>query len=125
MTGFNDLLRLLVVTVPDLILLLFGGFLLAFVLVKPFGFSCQRGTVIRFDTESQPGMSNGHGCGHSIAGSAVSLQVKLETGSMILAQTSPCTVCMERLKPGDPVRVTKIGDRYIAQKAALWRSGKC
>jgi len=125
MTAFDDFARLLLVTVPELILLGFGGFLLALALIKPLGLASQAGTVMRFDTEFQPGMNIGCGQAHFMTGSAVSLQVELETGSMILAQTSPCTICLDKLKPGDSVRVIKVGDRYIALKVAFWRFGKC
>lgn len=125
MTGFNDLLRLLLVTVPDLILVLLACILLVILLVKPFGFLCQKGIVLCFGTGLQPGESDFFLCGHSTSGYGVPIQVRLATGLVIVAHASPCSLCMERLKPGDAVRVSKIGKRYIAQKTVLWRSGKC
>jgi hypothetical protein len=119
--GFENLARLILITLPDLILLLIGAGILVLVWIRPFGLTCRMGTISGVGPAygSEVGTSGSQCC------SGIPLQVRLESGATIRAETSPCSACLERLKPGDPVRITRIGNRYIARKAAPWRYGKC
>jgi hypothetical protein len=49
-----------------------------------------------------------------------SIPIKVETdgGNIISAEISCCTLCMEKIKVGSRIGVTKVGDRNIAQACA-------
>lgn len=49
-----------------------------------------------------------------------SIPVKVETdgGEIISAEISPCTICIEKIRVGSRIGVTKIGDRLIVQACA-------
>ncbi len=46
---------------------------------------------------------------------SIKILVELPDGEEIRCEISPCNVCLEKLKQGDTVGVTKLGSRYIAQ----------
>jgi hypothetical protein len=48
--------------------------------------------------------------------STIPLEIRLENGEICKAEISPCSLCIDRLKIGDPVGVTTFGSRIIAQK---------
>ena len=48
--------------------------------------------------------------------SAIPLNVRLDTGEIYGAEISPCSLCIDKIKVGDPVGLTKTGSRIIAQK---------
>ncbi len=48
--------------------------------------------------------------------STISLGIRLDTGEICKAEISPCCICIDRMKVGDCVGVTRIGSRVMAQK---------
>ena len=94
-----------------IILLAIGGFL--FLLQFKFMFfPTWKGKIIEFEDLSE---DNCKSCRSSKMGRST-LEIKVETkdGEVIDAEVSPCTICMNKLKIGSPVGVTKMGSRNVA-----------
>jgi hypothetical protein len=94
-----------------IILLAIGGFL--FLLQFKFMFfPTWRGKIIEFEDLSE---ENCKSCRSSNKGRST-LEIKVETkdGEVIDAEVSPCTICMNKLKIGSSVGVTKVGTRNVA-----------
>lgn len=49
---------------------------------------------------------------------SIPIKVKTDDGDIISAEISSCTLCIEKLKLGSRIGVTKIGGRNIAQACA-------
>jgi len=47
---------------------------------------------------------------------AFPIKIKLNDDSVVDAEISPCSLCMDKVKVGDKVGITQIGSRCIAQK---------
>ena len=47
--------------------------------------------------------------------SSIDIKVRTTDGQVIDAEVSPCTICLNKLKPGSRVGVSKIGSRNVAQ----------
>ncbi|MFQ6051626.1 MAG: hypothetical protein ACE5K4_08025 [Candidatus Hydrothermarchaeota archaeon] len=57
---------------------------------------------------------------------SIKVLVELSNGGEIRCEMSPCNICLEKMKEGDLVGVTKLGSRYIAQPLLLKRVyGRC
>lgn len=48
--------------------------------------------------------------------STIPLSIRLNNEERCTAEVSPCCICIDRMRIGDRVGVTKIGSRVIAQK---------
>ncbi len=55
--------------------------------------------------------------------STIPLDVRLDSGEFCRAETSPCCICIDRMKVGDRVGITKSGSRIIAQKVSGLHAG--
>lgn len=56
---------------------------------------------------------------------SVAVQVRLEDGRVIQAKASPCFFCLERVRFGEVVGVTRFGNRWIVQRPSgrfRWKS---
>lgn len=53
--------------------------------------------------------------------SSVAVSVKLENGRVIRAKASPCFFCLEKVRPGEVVGITRFGNHWIVQRS----SGRC
>ncbi len=52
---------------------------------------------------------------------SIPIKVKTDDGDIISAEISICTLCLEKLKIGSRIGVTKVGNRNIAQACANLR----
>jgi len=98
-------------------LLLFGVYLIA-MNMRTFLFPQKTGRIV-----SLGGMSEEKGSCKNCAlmpteagKSTIPISVRLDTGEICKAEISPCCVCIDRMKIGDHVGVTRFGSRIIAQK---------
>ncbi|MDD5204923.1 MAG: hypothetical protein PHS17_05855 [Desulfobacterales bacterium] len=125
MGGIEKVFEFFLFTFPDHFLLAIGGAVIIASALYPFLHFSESGVVVGPDvnylTETFPVKS----CRSENCRSAISIKVRLKTGSLVLAEASPCAACMERLQPGDAVRILRIGDRCVAQKIPVWMSRKC
>jgi hypothetical protein len=48
------------------------------------------------------------------------VQVKLQDGRLIEARTSPCLFCLENVRKGDIVGITRFGSNWIVQRSPGW-----
>lgn len=71
-----------------------------------------RGTIVGIE-----GLSPNCGAGSA---AAVIVHVRLGDGTIAKAEMSPCTACLERIKTGDMVALTRSGMRLIAQRGVAW-----
>jgi hypothetical protein len=51
---------------------------------------------------------------------SVMVQVKLRDGRLIEAKTSPCLFCLENVREGDTVGITRFGRHWIVQRSPGW-----
>lgn len=51
---------------------------------------------------------------------SVMVTVKLEDGKHIEANASPCLFCLENLREGDTVGITRFGSRWVVQRSPGW-----
>ena len=49
---------------------------------------------------------------------SIPIKVETDSGEIISAEISCCTMCMEKIGVGSRIGVTKVGDRLIAQACA-------
>ena len=111
----------LLITLPDLILIGLGLYLTIRMVLGTLVFPSQKGVIVDFSDPLAP-----MNCaGGPVGSSGLPVRVRLENNRVISAEVSPCTVCMERLKPGDTVSITRAGGRRIVQKASRWRMDRC
>jgi len=52
------------------------------------------------------------------------IQVRLKDGRLIEAKASPCLFCLENLRAGDAVGVTRFGSHWIVQRSPGWLGWK-
>jgi hypothetical protein len=94
------------------ILLLVGGLLMLFQM-KLMLFPQKRGHIVEFEDLSA---SSCRECKSKNNGRMTyTIKVKTDDGELVEAEVSPCTMCMDGLKLGSRVGVTKIGTRTVAQ----------
>jgi hypothetical protein len=100
--------------------LLLFGFYLAAVNMRTFLFPQRTGRIISIGQNLSDG---GDGSCKSCAlmptepgRSTIPLSVRLGNGDVCNAEISPCCVCIDRMKAGDYVGITKFGSRTIVQK---------
>ena len=48
---------------------------------------------------------------------SVAVYVRLEDGEVIKAKASPCFFCLEKVRPGDAVGITRFGNHWIVQRS--------
>lgn len=65
--------------------------------------------------------STGCSCDHggTIRGS-VRIRVGLKDGTVIEAMASPCLFCLETIRKGDRLGITRFGDQWVAQRSPGW-----
>lgn len=98
-----------------IILLALGG-ILFFIQFKYMFFPTWKGNIIEFDRLDE---NNCTSCKSTKLGrSSLDIKVKTEDGQIIDAEISPCTICLNKLKVGSQVGVSKIGTRNVAQPVA-------
>ena len=102
-------------------LLLLGGFFMILQL-KVMMFPHKRGRIIEFEDLSEDSCKE---CKSRNKG-RMSYRIKVETddGEIVEAEVSPCTMCMDGLRLGSRVGITKIGTRTIAQSVINLRPEK-
>ena len=99
-------------TMMYVFLLLLGGFLMLFQM-KLMLFPHKRGHIVEFENFSASSCTE---CKSRNKG-RLSYKIKVQTddGELVEAEVSPCTMCMDGLKLGSRVGVTRIGSRIVAQ----------
>lgn len=69
--------------------------------------------------------SDGCSCKEKQVGqTSVMVQVKLRDGKLIEAKTSPCLFCLENVREGDTVGITRFGGHWIVQRSPGWLKWK-
>ena len=92
-------------------LLALGGilFLLQF---KLMFFPTWRGKIIEFEDLSADSCTS---CRSTNKGrSSIEIKVRTDNGEIITAEVSPCNICMNKLRLGSRIGVTKMGSRNVA-----------
>jgi hypothetical protein len=79
------------------------------------------GVLVSFTGRCVPvGMSNGClscGAGHASAGRmGLPVEVRLDDGSVVAAETSPCCLCLDKMAVGCRVGLSDVGSRKIAYR---------
>ncbi len=93
-------------------LLAVGGILMAMQL-KLMIFPDKRGRIVGFEDLSETSCND---CkSHNKGRMSYTVTVETDDGELVEAEVSPCTLCLDRLRLGSQVGVTKIGSRTIAQ----------
>lgn len=107
-------------TLMYIFLLTVGGIFMVFQL-KLMLFPDKKGKIIEFEDFSEAACKE---CKTRNRGK-MSYRIKVQTdaGEVVEAEVSPCTICMDRLKIGSEVGVTKMGTRTIAQSCINLRAG--
>jgi len=94
------------------ILLALGG-ILFLIQFKYMFFPTWKGQIVAFQDLSS---DNCKSCKSSKKGrTSLEIQVKTDAGEIIPAEISPCTICLNKLRVGSRVGVSKIGTRNVAQ----------
>jgi len=112
-------------TLPNLTLIALGLYL-AFISLKGMFFPTHTGIIVKPPEISAPSGDTGGACldrakCRMLPGrSGVPILVKTPEGTIIEAEISPCSICIEALKVGDTVGLTRAGERVIAQRALRW-----
>ena len=106
--------------------ILAGLFLFGFYVVsqnmRTFLFPQKSGTIVSIGKELNKSVGKDNTCKNCTllptepGKSTIPLSIRLYTGETCTAEISPCCICIDRMKIGDRVGVTKIGSRIIAQK---------
>jgi hypothetical protein len=98
-----------------IILLVVGG-ILFMIQFKYMFFPTWRGKIIEFEDLDEAACSS---CKSSKMGrSSLNIKVKTDSGEIIDAEISPCTICLNKICTGSQVGVSKIGSRHVAQPVA-------
>jgi hypothetical protein len=94
-----------------IILLVVGGFL--FLLqFKIMFFPTWKGRIIEFEDLSE---ENCKSCtGRKAGRTTIEIKVRTDEGEIIPAEVSSCTICLNKLRIGSRVGVTKMGSRNVA-----------
>jgi hypothetical protein len=75
-------------------------------------FPTWKGKIIEFEELSEDTCKS---CTSVRKGRAsIEIKVKTKDGEVITAEVSPCTICLNKLKIGSPIGVSKLGSRNIA-----------
>jgi hypothetical protein len=95
------------------ILLLIVGAVLFMIQFKYMFFPTWKGVIVEFRGYDENSCNS---CKSTYMGRA-SLDIKVQTddGEIIDAEISPCTICLNKLRKGSKVGVSKIGSRNVAQ----------
>lgn len=99
--------------------LILFGFYVVYQGMRSFMFPQKKGVIVSIGGELDAGEYSCKNCvlmPTEPGKSAIPLSVRLNTGEMCGAEISPCSLCMDKIKVGDPVGLTKTGSRIIAQK---------
>ena len=95
-----------------IILLAVGG-ILFLIQFKYMFFPTWKGKIIKFQDFSSDSCTS---CKSTKKGrSSLEIKVKTDDGEIINAEISACTLCLNKLKLGSRVGVSKIGSRQVAQ----------
>jgi hypothetical protein len=98
-----------------IILLAVGG-ILFMIQFKYMFFPTWRGKIIEFEDLDEAACSS---CKSSKMGrSSLNIKVETDSGEIIDAEISPCTICLNKICTGSRVGVSKIGSRHVAQPVA-------
>ncbi|MBW1735267.1 MAG: hypothetical protein JRJ71_12930 [Deltaproteobacteria bacterium] len=108
---------------PLLLLIGVGLYLAGWTILKDLLFPDHIGTVLGLPDLLHPDGPNG--CCSWAEGGFLPLQVKLDNEEVVQAEVSPCSLCMDSLKPGDRVSVNRIRHRLMARRAPTWRIKRC
>jgi hypothetical protein len=101
------------------ILLLFIGAIFMLYQLKLMLFPQMKGVVVAFEDMSPARCKT---CRSTFRGRmSVAVKVRTDNGKIIDAELSPCTICLEKIRKGSRVGVTKVGSRYIAQAVVSLR----
>jgi hypothetical protein len=101
-------------------LLLVGGFFF-FMQIKMMLFPQYKGEIIEFEDIIDKDCK---ACNRNKGKMSLPIKVKTDSGEIIEAEISCCTVCIEKFKVGSRVGVTKIGNRYITQACFNMRKNR-
>jgi hypothetical protein len=102
-------------------LLAVGGIFTAMQL-KLMMFPDKRGRIVEFEDLSENSCNE---CKSRNSGRmSYSIKVETDDGELVDAEVSPCTLCMDKLRLGSKVGITKIGSRTIAQACMNLKSQK-
>lgn len=96
---------------PQIVLICAGLYIVARSTGASFLSQCE-GTVMAIFSPSQ--------CARDRGSSSLQIEVRLRDGSIEKAEMSPCTACLEKIKKGDVVNLTRSGRRLLAQKGVSW-----
>lgn len=97
--------------VTQLLLISIGFYVVVWSTGNSF-FARERGKVLEIAMPSN--------CRANNRAATILVHVKLADGRIEIAEMSPCTACMEKIKKGDVVALMRSGDRLIAQKGVSW-----
>lgn len=105
-------------TIPSVLLMLVAGWAALKTILDSF-FAREKGTIVACSRPSDvwpPGLS----CRSGVSSNVV--LVELGDHETVEAEISPCCACIERLKEGDAVTITRLGGRVLAQRGSIWGS---
>jgi len=92
-------------------LLLFGVYVIL-QNIRTFLFPQRVGRIVSIGGE----IKDCKNCDRIYKKSTIPVGVKVDTGEIYNAEISPCSICIDRIRVGDYVGITKIGSRIIAQR---------
>jgi hypothetical protein len=103
-----------------IILLAMGG-ILFLIQFKYMFFPTWKGKIIEFQELNKENCTS---CKSNDKGkSSLDIKVKTDDGEIIDAEISTCTICLNKLRVGSRIGVSKVGSRHIAQPVIrLFRS---
>jgi len=103
--------------------LLLGGMYFVAMNLRTFIWPQQMGQVVAFGSDEEADNVLGiykdcNSCqiSENSGRLAFPIKIKLDDESVIDAEISPCSLCMDKVKVGDKVGITRMGSRCIAQK---------
>lgn len=75
------------------------------------------GRIIEFENVAKKCLDRCNGLTELMHGRRMSIGVVVELvdGGKIVGEISPCSICLEKMKVGDWVGVSKVGSRYVVQ----------
>lgn len=84
--------------------------------LKMMFFPQQKGKIVEFEKIFD---ENCNSCrGKRKGKTSIPIKVETDSGNVISAEISCCTMCMEKIGVGSRIGITKVGDRLIAQACA-------
>jgi len=103
--------------------LVLGGMYFTFMNLRTFLWPQQVGHVVAFGLDGEADNVLGiykdcNSCqiSENSGRLAFPIKIKLNDRSVVDAEISPCSLCMDKVKVGDRVGITTVGSRCIAQK---------